>query len=421
MAFPRIDLTTLLVGTEDAVADPPHGIIGCPECGLIAALPRRSGHGVVHCRRCDAPLEHTTARSVDAALACSLTTFLLLFPANLLPLLVVSLVGQTHQGVIGSGALGVWNQGWPIVAVIVGLELVLIPFLRFGLLSLVLAMVKLRKRAHWLGPTFRIAEALDQWAMVDVFLFSGFMAYGRIAPFMPVRIGAGGWSMIGVALLTTVTRASLERRAIWRAIMPDARSRPPDAIACTSCDMVVAGEMAGRRCPRCGDPLWRTRPHAMTQALALTLAGFVCYPPAYIFPMEINMRAGIAHPYTIMTGVDRLLDAGFWYFAIMIFCASILIPLLKLFALIWFALSIHAGSTKHLKFKTHLARIVREIGRWSHIDVFVVTIFLPVLYLGGDFSIQVGRGLPAFLAVVVLTMLASDLFDSRALWKADQE
>ncbi|MGH7122516.1 MAG: paraquat-inducible protein A [Acetobacteraceae bacterium] len=414
--LPHLDLTALLVGTEDATADPPHGIIGCPDCGWIAALPHRSGHGVVHCRRCDAALERTSGRSIDAALACSLATFLLLFPANTMPLLRVSILGQTHQSVIASGVVGIWKQGWFIVAIIVGLEIVLLPFLRFGLLSLVLVTVRMRRRPRWLGRGFRIAEALDQWAMVDVFLFGGFIGYGRIAPFLPVHIGIGGWCMIAAALLTMVTRASLERRALWRAIASDARSRPPDAIACTSCDLVVAGTAAGTRCPRCGERLRPTRPHATMQALALTLAGFVCFPAAYYYAMEINVRLGTAHPYTIMTGIFKLIDAGFWYFALVIFLASVVIPMLKLFALIWFALSIHAASRARLRFKTRLSSVIRVIGRWSHIDVFTVTVFLPLLYLGGDLSIKVGRGLPAFLAVVVLTMLASDLFDSRALW-----
>ncbi|MGH7159467.1 MAG: paraquat-inducible protein A [Acetobacteraceae bacterium] len=420
MPIPPLNLTSLLVGTEDATADPPHGLVGCPDCGLIAALPHRSGHGVVHCRRCDAGLERTSARSIDAALACSLAAFLLLFPANFLPLLRVSILGTIHQSVIGSGAVGIWKQGWFIVAIIVGLELVVLPFLRFGLLALVLGTVRMRRRRRWLGPAFRIAEAIDQWAMVDVFLLGGLVAYGRIAPFLQVEIGAGGWAMIVVALLTLVTRASLERRAIWRAIAPEARSRPPDAIACTGCDMVVAGEMAGRRCPRCGQRLARRRPYATMTALAFTLAGFICYPVAYLYPMEFNVRLGMPQPYTIMTGVFKLLDAGFWYFAAVIFIASVAIPLLKLFAIAWFALSIHHESTRRLRLKSRLVRVIHEIGRWSHIDVFTVAVFLPLLQLQGDLSIRIGRGLPAFLAVVVLTMLASDVFDPRELWRASE-
>jgi paraquat-inducible protein A len=411
-----MNVTALMVGAEDATVDPPHGVVGCPDCGWIAALPRRSGHGVVHCLRCDAPLERTSGRSISAALACSLATLALLVPANLSPLLRVSILGVVNQSVIASGVGGVWRQGWLIAAIVIGLEVVVVPFLRFGLLASVLAAIRVGVRGRWMGPAFRLAEALDEWAMVDVFLIGGVIAYGRIVRFLPVRIGAGGWCMIAAALLTMVTRASLERRAIWRAIAPDAAARPRDAVACVACDMVVS---AGTdRCPRCRRRVRRRRPFATRRALALAVAGFVCYPAAYLYPMEISDRLGTAHPYTIMTGVFKLLDAGFWLFALVIFLASVVIPLLKLFALAWFAISIHVASTARLRLKTHVCRLIREIGRWSHIDVFTVTVFLPLLHLEGYLGVTVGRALPAFLAVVLLTMIASDIFDPRMLWAA---
>ncbi|MDE2580819.1 MAG: paraquat-inducible protein A [Rhodospirillales bacterium] len=412
-------LAALLLGVEDAAVDPPHGVVGCPSCGRIQELPRSAGHGTVHCLRCDHPLERTAGRASAAALACALTTFVLLFPANLLPLLRVSILGVVNRSVIASGVAGIWHQGWPAVAGVVGLEIVVLPFLRFGLLSAVLIAVRAGLRAAWIGPAFRISEALDQWAMMDVFLFGCAVGYSRVAPFLPITIGAGGWCVIAAALLTLVTRASLERRAIWRAIRPDAAFPPATALACASCDLVVANAQAGTRCPRCRARLFGHRPLATMRALAMTLAAFVCYPIAYVYPMEYSERLGVPHGYTIMTGVFKLLDAGLWFFAIVIFVASVMIPLLKLFVLSWCGLSIHAASSRRLRSKTALTRLTREIGRWSHIDVFTVAVFLPLMHLPDYLRVVVGRGLPAFLAVVVLTMIAADLFDSRTLWITD--
>jgi paraquat-inducible protein A len=414
-----INRAALLFGTEDAARDPPHGVIGCPGCGLVQALPPRSGHGIVHCRRCDWPLERTAGRSIDAALACALATFLLLFPANLLPLLRVSILGVVNRSVVASGVAGIWRQGWPAVACVVGLEIVVLPFFRFGLLSAVLLAVRRRRRAGWVGPAFRIAEALDRWAMMDVFLFGCVVGYARVAPFLPVRIGAGGWCVIATALLTLLTRATLERRAIWRAIRPDATILPAAGRACTACDLVVADGAAGRPCPRCGAGLFRRRPFATVRALAMTLAGFLCYPIAYAYPMEYSDRLGSQHGYTIMTGVFKLTDAGLWFFAIVIFVASVMIPLLKLFVLSWCGLSVCMGSRRRLATKTALLGVTRAIGRWSHIDVFTVAVFLPLMHLPGYLRIVIGRALPAFLAVVVLTMIATELFDPRALWPED--
>lgn len=221
----------LLFGVENVAIDPPHGVVGCPGCGLIQSLPRRAGRGRIECERCQAPLERTAGRSTDAALACAVTICILLFPANLLPLLRVSILGVVNHSIIASGVAGPWRQGWPLVACVVGLEIVILPFLRFGLLAAVLLAVRVGHRAGWMGPAFRIAEALDRWAMMDVFLFGCTLGYVRVAPLLPITIGVGGWCVIAAALLTLVTRAALERRAIWRAIRPDATSAPPGARA----------------------------------------------------------------------------------------------------------------------------------------------------------------------------------------------
>jgi paraquat-inducible protein A len=341
----------------------------------------------------------------------------LLFPANLLPLLRVSILGVANHSLIASGVAGAWMQGWPVVAGVVGLEIVVLPFVRFGLLSAVLVAARSGVRAAWVGPAFRISEALDEWAMVDVFLFGCVVGYERVAPFLPVEIGAGGWCLIGAALMTLVTRATLERRAIWRAIYPDAETRPDGAIACTGCELVVQAQ-DGALCPRCGKRLSRVRSLAAMRAAALTVASFLCYPLAYIFPMEYNERLSMRQGYAIMTGVDKLLHAGLWFLAIVVFTASVAIPLAKLFVLSWCGLSVRRGSPHRLRAKTRAFDTVRIVARWSHIDVFTVTVFMPLMHLPGYLSVRIGEALPAFLAVVVLTMIASDVFDPRAIWVA---
>ncbi len=83
-------------------------------------------------------------------------------------------------------------------------------------------------------------------------------------------------------------------------------------------------------------------------------------------------------------------------------------------------ISIHSHSTSHLRLKAAVYRVIRAIGRWSHIDVLTVAVFLPLMHLSGLLAVYVGRALPAFLAVVILTMLATEVFDPRVLW-AHQE
>ena len=81
----------------------------------------------------------------------------------------MNILGTTNTSLIASGVYGIWLQNWPLVAVVVGLEIIVLPFLRFGLLTAVLGAVRLGYRGRWMGRAFRWSERLDQWAMLDVF------------------------------------------------------------------------------------------------------------------------------------------------------------------------------------------------------------------------------------------------------------
>lgn len=416
-----MNLSTFLFGTPDVEITPPHGVIGCRWCGLVQSLPETGGAGVIHCQRCDAPLEHMAGRSVDSALACAVVTLLLLLPAMLWPLMKVSLLGTINLSTIRAGLGGVWQEGWPMVAIVLGIELVVMPLLRFSSLVAVLSMVRVGGRAAWVGPVFRFSEKIDEWAMIDVFLIGCIIGYSRVAPFLPVHIGVGGYCVVGASFMTMITRATMERRAIWREIGPEASTEERDAISCTSCDHIAPLSQEGKKCTRCGARLWRERPFASSRALALTMAGFIFYPIAYLYPMEIDIRAGTSYPHSIVSGIVELFQAGLWPLGIVIFIASVAIPLFKLFAISWVLLSSYRHSTSHLRLKSRLCRVVTVIGRWSHIDVYTVAVFLPLLHLSGLLSINVADGLPAFLAVVILTMLATSVLDPRRIWHAAQE
>lgn len=391
-------------------------VIGCRDCGLIQRAPRPAGPGTVRCLRCDRVLERNAGRSLDGALACALTTLILLFPANLLPLLRTDILQASNRSFLLSGFAGFWGQHWQLVAVIAAAEVVFLPFVRFGLLSAVLIAVKAGSQGRWLGPAFRWSELLDQWAMLDIFLIAGGIGYCRVAPYLPVYIEAGGWCLIAASLMTLVTRATLERRELWRRIGPVVEDAQPATIVCTGCDLPLAAQRVGRRCPRCAAKVWVRRPHALMRMAALAAAALVFYPAAYLYPMEYSQQLNRLDGYTIMTGVNELIQAHLWAFAALIFMFSIVTPLLKLFALAWCGLSIHRRSSRRLRLKTKLYRLVDAIGRWSHVDVFTVSVFLPLMSLPHFLGVVVGWALPAFLAVVVLTMLASSEFDPRALW-----
>src|SRR5581483_11915999 len=299
----------------------------------------------------------------------------------------------------------------------VGMFAVVLPFIRFGLLSLVLGCVLTRYRPAWLGWGFRWTLALDAWAMPDVFLIGCAVGYSRVRANLPVTIEWGGICFIAAALLSMLSRASLDRRTAWRTIAPERQlDEQVPAISCTICDLVVPADAEGTPCSRCGQTLGARKPDTLIRTTALVIAGAALYIPAYIFPMSTALQMGQLVPHRISDGVRELISAGLWPLAILITCTSIAIPLLKLVGLGWFVVSVHRRSRSHLVFKTKLYRLIDEVGRWSCIDVFTIAVFLPLLHFDSLASTRADTGAAAFILVVTLTMIASRTLDPRLLW-----
>lgn len=394
--------------------------IACTHCGTLEDLPPLTGGAVAICPTCDSRLERTNGRSITAALACAGATFVLLFPANLLPLMSVSMLGMTRTSRLGSGAFVLWHHQWVIVAVLVGAFAVIVPFARFGMLTTVLALVRLGRRPHWLGRLFRWSMHLDQWGMPDVFLIGCAVGYGRLEAVLPVSIGAGGVCLIFAAMLCMLSRATLDPRTVWRAISAERPPPPPGqpTIGCVVCDLVLPASAEGSPCPRCALRLSARKPDSYVRTLALVIAAYAFLIPANVYPMSTDTQFGVRVPHRIVDGIHELFQAHLYPLGVLIFCTSIAIPLLKLVGLTWFLLSIHHRSGRHLVLKTRLCHFIDEIGRWSNVDVFTIAVFTPLLQFRGFVTTGASVGAPAFLLVVVLTMFASRFFDPRLMWDA---
>ena len=395
--------------------------LGCPECGALEDSSALAGRTLARCRVCHYPLERASGRSVGAALACSLTTFILLLPGNLSPLMTVHLLGAERSAVLGSGIASMWREHFELLAVVLGLTGIALPLARFSALSLVLAAVLWGWRPRWLGRCYRWTLWLDAWAMPDVYLIGCFVGYTRVTQQLTGSIDAGGYCFVVAAFMSMLTRATLDRRTVWRAIAPERHVAPGERVlSCTACDLIAPVEHAGRPCPRCGLKLRKRKLDAVSRAAALSVAAFVLAFPANLYPMTISYQLG--HPVThrIIDGVSELFQAGLWPLGILIFCTSIAIPFAKLAGMAWFIASVLRRSDRHLRAKTFLYRLIDELGRWSNVDVFTIAAFVPLIRFDGVANALPDDGATAFALVVILTMAASRAFDPRLMWDAAQ-
>ncbi len=358
---------------------------------------------------------------MTAALACAAATLLLLIPANLCPLITTSALGASRTSHLASSAVSMWRDGLPWVGVCLSLFLVVFPLVRFTLLTLVLAQVRSGRVRSWTGRAFRWDHELEPWAMADVFLLALLVAYARLAATIPVTLEIGSYCFVAAGILTLATRAVLDRRAIWEAIA--AAPTPPTGplVSCPACGLLLAEGAVGSACPRCADTVHARRPGGLRRAAGLTLAGLLLYIPANLYPIATLPIGLTPTHYTVLEGVKDLFSARLVGLGLLVFCASFLIPMLKLAGMAWCVRSVLRRSRRGLVFKTRLYRAVEEIGRWSMIDPFVIGAFVPVMQYN---DLIYGRAEPAavaFTGVVVTTMLAARFFDPRLMWDAAQD
>lgn len=188
--------------------------------------------------------------------------------------------------------------------------------------------------------------------------------------------------------------------------------------ACHTCGLVsrrppTRGSLA---CPRCNAVLHPRIPRSLQRTWALLIAAMLLYIPANLLPMMHVTSLGQRRSDTIISGAEYLLVHGMWPLALIVFVASILVPFIKIAVLIYLAVSAGRKSAARPLDRTRLYRFTEFVGRWSMVDVFVVTILVALVHLGNLAQIEAGPAALFFGAVVVLTMLAAQTFDPRLIW-----
>ena len=189
-------------------------------------------------------------------------------------------------------------------------------------------------------------------------------------------------------------------------------------MSCEACQLLSRPAAAGAPayCRRCGEELVFRHHGSIQKTWALVIAAAICYIPANMLPVLKTTTLGESEGDTILGGVAFLYATGSWPLALIVLVASVMIPLGKLVALAYLLLTVQRGSITSNHERTRLYRLVEIIGRWSMLDVFVATFTVAMVQLQPLMSVAPGAGVLFFAAVVVLTMLAAEVFDQRLIW-----
>ncbi|EGV29701.1 integral membrane protein, PqiA family [Thiorhodococcus drewsii AZ1] len=398
----------------------------CLECGLLQRNPALPPGGTAVCVRCGNVLHRDRPDSINRTLALTIAGIVLFVIANAFPFLAFEMRGQETQTTLMTGVMDLWRGGNVFIAAVVFFTSVLAPGLQLVLLLVVLVPLMLERVPPWLPRLFRWVRTLTPWGMMDVFMVGILVSVVKLSEMATMVPGAALFAFGALILVLAGAQSALDPDQVWSRV-PLARgpSKPPCAgdghLACDVCELVMSRESAlwdGRhlRCPRCTDVLHARKPRSLQHTWALVMAAIAFYIPANLLPIMTVTSLGQSQSDTILSGVIFLFEHGMWPLAVIVFIASIFVPMLKLLILLSLLLSVQLGWRWSPRERTRLYRITEAIGRWSMVDIYVVTILVALVRLGNLASVQAEAGAVYFCAVVMLTMLAAMSFDPRLIW-----
>jgi len=278
--------------------------------------------------------------------------------------------------------------------------------------------------------------------MTEVLILGLLVALVKLAHIASVVLGTALWSFGALMLILAAAGAAFDTRQIWSRIAAvqgrgSAAEQRASAwlragvvtaaqcglVLCHDCGLLARAPAHAHHCscPRCGAAMHVRKPASLSRTWALLIAAMVLYIPANVLPVMYTSSLFGAQNDTILSGVVYLWTSGSWPLAVVVFIASIAVPMLKILAIAYLAISTQLGSRWLPEQRTRIYRVVEFVGRWSMLDIYVITMLVALVQFQALATIQAGGAAIAFGAVVVLTMFAAMAFDPRLIWDAAEQ
>lgn len=402
------------------------GCVLCPECDWVMQ-PAWPGPGEdAYCPRCNhcvaqgpknAPLSHAIAWALAALLMLAL-----IFGFDFISF---ATRGVGHTMSFADAARALDDNGYPALGILFILTTAVFPAMfLLGAIYISIAASK-RIRLPLAVSTARLVWSLQSWLMSDVLLVGILVALIKMVSLADIGLGASFLVFCLFSLLLLKTMNELDWPRIWFSITGSDRpvrlrlgitGYNQHAACCHTCKATF-DTRDGYRCPRCGHRHWMAHFSRLQLTAALLVTAAILYIPANAYPIMYTHTLLGSEGQTIASGILHLIELGSWPIALVIFLASIVVPLTKIAALGWLCVCGGYGIHSDSAAQTRLYKIMERIGRWSMIDVFVVAILAALVQAGALMSITPGPAAVYFAVVVVITMVAAWTFDTRTLWR----
>ncbi|MFT5728272.1 MAG: paraquat-inducible protein A [Desulforhopalus sp.] len=410
-------------------------IIICPECDLL--LPKRQspvGYSV-SCPRCGKRLRKRKKDSVVRTFVLSMTGLLLYLPAVLLPLMTFKSLGFSDSANVIESIVNFYTNDYYFVSLMVFLSAFLFPLLLLTMMFFISYNLFRGRYPYYLRTLFRNYLHLEEWAMIEVYLLGIMVTIIKMADSSEIVYQPGIFCFVSLVLLSLAISTTIDKEHFWNLIETNSSPKTRKTVMlpevspnemttglqqqltpCHTCAKVLPTSYEEKDCPRCGSKVHNRIPGSVGKTWALVFTSIILFVPANLLPiMEVDFL-GVPERSTILDGIIYFFQHGSYGIGLVIFTASILVPVFKIIGLSILLFSTHPSAAKYLKNKTKMYRSIAFIGRWSMLDIFVIALLTVLVDYGFFTSIYAAPAATYFCFVVACTMLAAITFDPRIMW-----
>ncbi|WP_229205518.1 MULTISPECIES: paraquat-inducible protein A [unclassified Duganella] len=400
-----------------------YDLISCHDCGVLHRRRPVRPREKARCVRCRSVLYrgiHSDASRMAAITLGAVFTFLI---AQFFPIVELEVGGYNSSATLLGAIRVLWMEQMQLVAAVVFLFTILLPAVELGALLYVTLSLRSGQRPPGFDHLLRAVGMARRWGMTEVLMIGILITIVKMTSLAQVVVQPGLFAFGALTLMLAIV-VSFDPKMLWnigehlpgprRPAQQVIRDENAPLLACHSCGLVEAARH--RHCARCGARLHRRHPDSVGRTWAFLLAATILYIPANLLPVMYTHSLFGKEDDTIISGVVYFWTSGSPALAAIIFIASIVVPVLKLAALALLAWTAQRRSRWQPMQRTALYRIVEFVGRWSMLDIFVITLTVALVRFQSLAVITAGPGAMAFCAVVVLTMIAAMQFDPRLIW-----
>ncbi|MEM9399594.1 MAG: paraquat-inducible protein A [Verrucomicrobiota bacterium] len=400
-------------------------LVCCATCGLVQRRRELKEGEAATCTRCHQTLEQRNDANIVNAMILSLASLCLLIPSNIFPILNFNYSGQWKENWIISGFILLYIQGSPITAFMVFFTSVLAPIMLHVTVLLACGSILFKKLQGISRKIWGFLFEFKEWGMLDIFLVGLGVSCIKLLGMGDVSTRPGLYCIFGFVLVSAFATGLLEPKTVWNRLRSEGieiakrlkkSTTRTVSMTCHHCATVLdvpEGEENGK-CPVCGTKLHTHHTYDFTQAWLYLHSATLLYLPANLLPvMNISIKSDIGD-YTVMGGIEYLWHHGDYLPAVIVFIASIIVPVGKILLLYWLFFTHKSG--RSTLFKTKVFLWVKALGRWSMVDIFVLSVLVALGQLGIVATVDPKIGAIPFCGMVVFTMLAANSFDPRSFW-----